>query len=87
MKMVYPAIFEECEEGGYTVSFPDLGGCFTEGDDITEALEMAEDAAKFHWSAIYTLNLSVFVIRVFVALTSLFLAPWKGKNPKSSPSN
>ena len=54
---------------------------------ISVAKKMAEDAAKFHWSAIYTLNLSVFIIRVFVALTSLLLAPWKGKNPKSSPSN
>ena len=46
MKLVYPAIFEACDEGGYSVSFPDLSGCFTEGDDITEALEMAEDAAS-----------------------------------------
>lgn len=46
MRLVYPAIFEECEEGGYTVLFPDLPGCFTEGDDLAEALSMAEDAAS-----------------------------------------
>ena len=46
-----------------------------------------EDLAPFRWNSIYTLNLSVFLLRLFVALTSLFLAPWKGKNPKSSPSN
>lgn len=45
MKLIYAAVFEECEEGGYTVSFPDLPGCFTEGDDLREALEMAEEAA------------------------------------------
>ena len=45
MKLIYAAIFEECEEGGYSVSFPDLPGCFTEGDDLTEAMEMAQEAA------------------------------------------
>ena len=45
MKLVYAAVFENCEEGGYSVSFPDLPGCFTEGDDLAEALEMAVEAA------------------------------------------
>lgn len=45
MKLFYAAIFENCEEGGYSVSFPDLPGCFTEGDDLAEAMEMAEEAA------------------------------------------
>lgn len=40
----YPAIFTPAEEGGYTVIFPDLEGCFTEGDSLTEALYMAKDA-------------------------------------------
>ena len=39
----YPAIFSPAEEGGYTVNFPDLEGCFTEGDTLTEAFYMAED--------------------------------------------
>ncbi|MCR5030605.1 MAG: type II toxin-antitoxin system HicB family antitoxin [Selenomonadaceae bacterium] len=43
MKYVYPAIFEEAQEGGYIVTFPDIGGA-TEGDTIEEALAMAEDA-------------------------------------------
>lgn len=46
MKLLYPAIFTPSEEGGYTVSFPDLQGCFTEGDDLIEAIEMAADAAS-----------------------------------------
>lgn len=45
MKLVYNAVFEDCEEGGYSVSFPDLPGCFTEGDDLAEAIEMAQEAA------------------------------------------
>ena len=46
MKYVYPAIFSKCKEGGYSVCFPDLPGCFTQGADLAEALFMAEDAAS-----------------------------------------
>jgi predicted RNase H-like HicB family nuclease len=40
----YPALFERNEKGGFVVSFPDLPGCFTEGDTEAEALTMAMDA-------------------------------------------
>ena len=43
MKYVYPAIFEE-DDGKIGVSVPDLPGCFTFGDDMAEAILMAEDA-------------------------------------------
>lgn len=43
-KYIYPAIFHPENDGGYSVSFPDLDGCFTQGDDIEEALYMAWDA-------------------------------------------
>lgn len=48
MKLVYPAIFTPYEDGsgGYAVEFPDLPGCVTGGDDMAEALFMAEDAAS-----------------------------------------
>lgn len=47
MKLVYPAVFTPYEEGtGYVVEFPDLPGCTTGGDDMAEALFMAEDAAS-----------------------------------------
>lgn len=48
MKLVYPAIFTPYEDGtgGYLVEFPDLQGCITGGDDMAEALFMAEDAAS-----------------------------------------
>lgn len=46
MKLVYPAIFTPCiEKEGYTVIVPDLPGCVTEGDNLTHAIEMANDAA------------------------------------------
>ena len=43
-KLFYPAIFHNAEEGGFWVSFPDLDECLTEGDDMTQAYEMAVDA-------------------------------------------
>lgn len=42
-KIIYPAIFKK-EEVGYSVRFPDLSGCNTEGDNLEEAYEMAFDA-------------------------------------------
>lgn len=41
-KYYYPAVFSQ-EGDGYNVMFPDLEGCFTCGDDLAEALWMAED--------------------------------------------
>jgi predicted RNase H-like HicB family nuclease len=46
MKLIYPACFYPCEEGGYTVVFPDLSGCVTEGGTLAEAMEMAIDASS-----------------------------------------
>ncbi len=43
-KLFYPAIFHNAEEGGFWVSFPDLEECLTEGDDMTQAYEMAVNA-------------------------------------------
>lgn len=34
------------EDGGYSVCFPDLDGCYSCGDDFIDAVVMAEDAAK-----------------------------------------
>ena len=46
MKYAYPAVFEEAEEGGYLVDFPDIRGCFTDGDDMADALYMAKDCLE-----------------------------------------
>lgn len=42
-KYAYPAIFTPEDDGGFSVRFPDLEGCFTCGDDMPDALFMAED--------------------------------------------
>lgn len=43
-KYVYPAIFTPEEDGGFSIIFPDLEGCYTCGDDLTDGMEMAKDA-------------------------------------------
>lgn len=42
----FEVVLKPAEEGGYTVSVPDLPGCHTEGDTLEEALEMAKDAIE-----------------------------------------
>ncbi|MBR5128216.1 MAG: type II toxin-antitoxin system HicB family antitoxin [Roseburia sp.] len=43
-KLFYPALFHKAEEGGFWVTFPDIPECMTEGDDLSQAYEMAVDA-------------------------------------------
>ena len=43
-KLFYPAVFHKAEEGGFWVTFPDFPECFTEGDDMPQAYEMAVEA-------------------------------------------
>ncbi len=43
-KYVYPAVFTEEENGQYSVVFRDLEGCYTCGDSMEQAIEMAQDA-------------------------------------------
>ena len=45
MKYAYPAIFTE-EDGAILVSIPDLPGAHSFGEDLTEAANMAKDAAE-----------------------------------------
>ena len=45
MKITYIAKFE-AEDDGYVVTFPDVPGVTTEGDNLDEAIYMAEDALK-----------------------------------------
>ena len=42
-KHVFPAIFSKEDDGKFSVLFPDLESCYTGGDDMADALEMAED--------------------------------------------
>lgn len=45
--LIYPAIFTY-EEGAYTVIFPDLEGCFTEGETLEEAFKFAGEALALY---------------------------------------
>ena len=44
MRYAYPCVLTPEEEGGYSVSFPNVPEALTCGDDRDEALAMAEDA-------------------------------------------
>ena len=44
MKYAYTAVFTPEENGAYSVHFPDIQGCYTCGDDMADAVEMAKDA-------------------------------------------
>ena len=44
MKYVYTAVFSPDENGILGVYFPDLPGCYTSGDDMPDAIYMAQDA-------------------------------------------
>lgn len=46
-RYTYPAIFTPEDEGGFSVNFPDLEGCYTCGDDLGDALYMAQDVLAF----------------------------------------
>lgn len=51
---VYPAIFTPEENGQYSVVFPDIEGCYTSGDSLSDAIFMAEDALAlmlYHYEA------------------------------------
>lgn len=43
-ELYYPAIFTPEDDGRYSVSFPDLPGCNTFGDNLENAYDMAFDA-------------------------------------------
>lgn len=48
MKIIYPAVFYPFSDGsgGYTVEFPDLPGCITEGRNLEEAFENWQQCCK-----------------------------------------
>ena len=52
MKYAYPAIFTPVGNGEYDVKIPDLPGCRTCGENMADAIAMAEDAASMWlWDA------------------------------------
>lgn len=45
---VYPAIFHSNDDGSFTITFPDLDGCISEGKSLGNAMYMAQ-AALTQW--------------------------------------
>lgn len=45
---VYPAVFHSNEDGSYTITYPDLAGCISEGKTLANAMYMAQ-AALTQW--------------------------------------
>lgn len=43
-KYVYPAIFTKEENGLFSIAFPDIEGCYTQGKDMSDGIDMAVDA-------------------------------------------
>ena len=43
-KYVYPAVFTKEENGVFSIAFPDVRGCFTQGKNMADGIKMAEDA-------------------------------------------
>jgi predicted RNase H-like HicB family nuclease len=43
MKYAYAAVFTPEDNGLFSVHFPDLQGCYTSGDDMADAIRMAQD--------------------------------------------
>jgi len=50
MEYIYPAVFHANDDGSYTIIYPDLPGCISEGKSLGNALYMAQDALK-QWAS------------------------------------
>ena len=48
MECVYPAVFHANDDGSYTITYPDLPGCISEGKTLANAVYMAQ-AALTQW--------------------------------------
>ena len=43
---VYPAVFHSHSDGSFTILYPDLEGCISEGKNLGNALYMAQSALE-----------------------------------------
>lgn len=48
MKFIYPAVIRKKDEKRYEAFFPDLEGCYAQGDTLEEAVDNANEAA-YNW--------------------------------------
>ena len=42
MEYVYPAVFHTNKNGSFTITFPDLPGCISEGKSLPKAMQWAQ---------------------------------------------
>ena len=42
MEYIYPAVFHTNKNGSYTITFPDLPGCISEGKSLSNAIQWAQ---------------------------------------------
>jgi len=76
----YDAIFEEAEEGGFTVSVPSLPGCISEGDTFEEAKMNITEAITTYLESMakdeipVKSNSGIFIGSIEVPFSSLTLA-------------
>jgi len=47
-RYTFAAAFTREIDGGYSVRFPQLDGCFTQGDSLEEAMDNAKEAMSLH---------------------------------------
>ena len=60
MKLLYPAtITHDPEDNSYLVEFPDLPGCITEGETLTEAKSNGREALTGYLSSLFERNLQI----------------------------
>ena len=50
--MQYPIVIHKDPESAYGVTVPDLPGCFSAGDTISEAVESAQEAIACHFEGL-----------------------------------
>ena len=48
----YTVVLEREDDGGFSVSVPALPGCYTQGDDLENALANAREAIQCHVEAL-----------------------------------
>src|SRR5581483_8897172 len=64
----YYAVLVPETEGGYSVLFPDVPGCVTQGEDLHSALAMAEEAVTGWLDATYDDGIPVPAARGIAAI-------------------
>jgi predicted RNase H-like HicB family nuclease len=51
-KLTYLGVFEPSTDGSYGVYFPDVPGCISMGDNLDDAMKMAQEALGLHLYAL-----------------------------------